>query len=82
MQIEGTTDPVFYELFIFKAELGLILDKWLRVKLYNKSGVLARRRPLGECAIPLYPHDLTAVTVIWKNLRQSRTKKVGTLEGV
>ncbi|WAR21542.1 hypothetical protein MAR_015516 [Mya arenaria] len=74
-QVHGTTDPVFYEQFVFNAELGTLLDRWLRIKLYNTTSVFARRRPLGECSIPLYPYDLTAVTVIWKNLKKCKRQK-------
>lgn len=71
-----THDPVFYELFVFKMTLGELLDRQLRVKLYNKPGVFSISQPIGEFSMPLYPFDLTAVTVIWKNLRKCKGQKV------
>lgn len=71
-----THDPVFYELFVFKMTLGELLDRQLRVKLYNKPGIFSISQPVGEFLLPLYPFDLTAVTVIWQNLRKCKGQKV------
>ncbi|KAH3768339.1 hypothetical protein DPMN_169551 [Dreissena polymorpha] len=72
----NTHDPVMYEMFVFRASLGELLDRQLRIKFYDKPGVFSRTRPIGECLIPLYPYDLTAVTVIWKNLSKCKNQKV------
>ncbi|KAH3707850.1 hypothetical protein DPMN_067268 [Dreissena polymorpha] len=72
----NTHDPVMYEMFVFRASLGELLDRQLRIKFYDKPGVFSRTRPIGECLIPLYPYDLTAVTVIWRNLSKCKNQKV------
>lgn len=72
----NTHDPVMYEMFAFRASLGELLDRQLRIKFYDKPGVFSTTRPIGECLVPLYPYDLTAVTVIWKNLSKCKNQKV------
>ena len=71
-----THDPVFYELFVFKMTLGELLDRQLRVKMYNKPGIFSIAQPVGEFSLPLYSFDLTAVTVIWQNMKRCRGQKV------
>lgn len=71
-----THDPVFYETFTFRMTLGELLDRELRIKLYNKPGIFSTSEPIAECYISLYHYDLTAVTVIWQNLHECRRRKV------
>lgn len=69
-------DPVFYEPFIFRISLDELLEREMRIKLYNKPGIFSFTEPIGECSVPLYPYDLTAVTVIWQNLNRCKGQKV------
>lgn len=71
-----TRNPIFYEPFTFKMSLGELLQRQLRIKLYNKPGIFSKSEPIGECTIALYIYDLTAVTVIWQNLNKCKNQKV------
>ena len=71
-----THNPVFYEPFTFKMSLDKLLTQELRIKLYNKPGIFSVSEPIGECRVPLYHYDLTAVTVIWLDLNKCKGQKV------
>lgn len=65
-----TVNPVFYETFEFTGiKLGHVLDKQLRIKIYNKQGRLSKPSSVREAIIPLSEYDLTAETVVWQHLR-------------
>ena len=73
-------DPVFYETFNFtKLTLGDLVEKRLRVRFYNKVGLVFEKEPLGEAVVPLFNYDLTAATVTWQHLRRCDGQKVCTL---
>ncbi|XP_060568316.1 uncharacterized protein LOC132726922 [Ruditapes philippinarum] len=71
----STRNPVFYESFIFKTSLAQLLESQLKIKLYNKPGILSIPEPIGQCIVPLYNYDLTAVNVIWQNLQKCKGQK-------
>jgi hypothetical protein len=71
-----TNNPVFYEPFTFKISLDELLNQELRIKLYSKPGIFSVSEPIGECRVPLYHYDLTAVTVIWLDLSKCKRQKV------
>lgn len=73
----NTRNPVFYEPFTFKVGLDELLDRQLRIKLYNKTGVFSFAEAIGKCKVDLYQYDLTAVTVIWQNLKKCNRQRVG-----
>ena len=71
-----THNPMFYESFSFtRLKLGEIVEKRLRVKFYNKLGLL-QAESLGEVIVPLFNYDLTADTITWLHLRRCRGQKV------
>ena len=79
--IHETVDPVFYETFHFsRLTLGDLCDKLIRVKFYNRQRLCSSSMPLGEAVVSLFNYDLTAETVIWKNLRRCSGQKVSETE--
>ncbi|XP_045189686.2 uncharacterized protein LOC123547016 [Mercenaria mercenaria] len=71
----NTRNPVFYESFTFKMSLAQLLERQLRIKLFNKPGIFSIPEPIGLCNVPLYNYDLTAVNVIWQNLNRCKGQK-------
>lgn len=71
-----THDPVFYETFVFRIKLTDLLNRDLKIKVYNKPGIFSFSQPVGECVVHLYNHDLTSSTVLWQNLKKCRRQKV------
>lgn len=69
----NTHNPVFCELFRFRIKSEELFDREIKVKLFNKRGIFSRSEAIGECSIALRQYDPTAITVIWQNLKKSRT---------
>ena len=72
----NTHDPTFHDLFCFRFTLDQVLESQLKLKFYDKPGIFSFSVPIGECYVELYNYDLTAVTVLWLNLKRSKGQTV------
>lgn len=72
---QNTHNPVFCEPFRYRMTLEELFGHQIKVKLYNKPGKFSRSEAIGECSISLRQYDPTAITVIWQNLKESKTRQ-------